>query len=810
MRCCIAVTCLMCVATMPKTGWGQFIVAHRGASYDAPENTLAAFRQAWEQGADAIEGDFYLTSDGKIVCTHDKTTKRVAPHQRELTVARSTLEQLRQLDVGSWKGKEFAGERMPSLDEVLATVPPGKRIFVEIKCGPEIVAPLRKRLAASKLSDQQIVIIAFDEAVVEACRRLMPQYKCNWLTSYEKENERAAWKPAKQVVVAKLRRTKATGLGTKGNEEVIDRKFVDHVHDLGCEFHVWTVNEADAANRFAALGVDSITTDRPALIRKALASPKADPMRELQRQAVENGFSPAAHWGWNAGTYTLWGTHSNRLVPIYTFGTKGAGKDIDLDDYQGANSLYRDEAAVTRLYGRLTTNTVNPHAEYLDLTNVFDIQRAALAAGKKHIFLVIFDGMDWQTARAAAIYNQQRITYTSGRGDGTHFQQYTASGTSQFGLVVTSPHNDGTKVDVDTQTVTNPGGTTPGGYDAERGGTHPWTAADDFEYLVSDKSATLRHAYTDSASAAASMTAGIKTYNHAINVDSTGRRVATIAHRAQSAGYAVGAVTSVPISHATPAAAYAHNVHRSDYQDLTRDMLGLPSISHPEQPLRGLDVLIGGGFGTDRNTDQAQGANFVPGNAYLTADDLRAADVEHGGRYVVAVRTEGVSGAKRLAEAAAQARKSSARLLGFYGVGSAKGHLPYQTADGRYNPTIGRQKTAEQYTSGDLLENPTLADMTRAALTVLEADDDGFWLMVEAGDVDWANHDNSLDNSIGAVNSGDAAVKAITDWVERHSNWQQSLMIVTADHGHYLVLDRPELLIRPSARAQAQSKSGRD
>jgi len=84
--------------------------------------------------------------------------------------------------------------------------------------------------------------------------------------------------------------------------------------------------------------------------------------------------------------------------------------------------------------------------------------------------------------------------------------------------------------------------------------------------------------------------------------------------------------------------------------------------------------------------------------------------------------------------------------------------------------------------------------MTTAALTVLEKNPKGFWLMVEAGDVDWANHDDNIDNSIGAVNSGDAAVKAITDWVEQHSNWMESLLIVTADHGHYLVLEKPELL----------------
>ena len=67
--------------------------------------------------------------------------------------------------------------------------------------------------------------------------------------------------------------------------------------------------------------------------------------------------------------------------------------------------------------------------------------------------------------------------------------------------------------------------------------------------------------------------------------------------------------------------------------------------------------------------------------------------------------------------------------------------------------------------------------------------------MVEAGDVDWANHDNNLDNSIGAVNSGDRAFRVITDWVEKRSNWDETVVIVTADHGHYLWLDRPEGLI---------------
>src|SRR5262245_61979826 len=112
------------------------IIAHRGASHDAPENTLAAFRLAWQQDADGIECDFYLTRDEAIACIHDETTKRTAGV--DLTIADATLDQLRGLDVGSWKDKRWAGERIPLIEQVFQTIPKGKRIYIEVKCGPEI------------------------------------------------------------------------------------------------------------------------------------------------------------------------------------------------------------------------------------------------------------------------------------------------------------------------------------------------------------------------------------------------------------------------------------------------------------------------------------------------------------------------------------------------------------------------------------------------------------------------------------------------------------------------------------------------
>ncbi len=522
----------------------------------------------------------------------------------------------------------------------------------------------------------------------------------------------------------------------------------------------------------------------------------ADHIREIQQQAITDNAASFGHWGTEPGNYTQWKTHSNRLVPVYTFGTKGAGDGIDLDDYRGENSLYRDAARVQRLYGRVPERTVDPNADWMDQTNVADIQRAAVAAGRKFVFLVVFDGMDWQTTRAAAILNENAVSYSAGRGTGTHFQDYDADGTAQFHYFVTSPHNEGTDVDVDTQTVKNPGGTVFGGYDASAGGSTPWAVPADAGYLVGKPAdGNPKHAYTDSSSSASSLTAGIKSYNNGVNVGVAGEQIVTIAHDLQDRGWAVGAVSSVPISHATPACAYAHNVTRNDYQDISRDMLGLPSIAHPDHPLAGMDVVIGGGYGTTGQQGKSQGSNYEPGNIYLADSDLQRVSIDNGGRYVTAVRTSGADGRSLLRDAAMQAREGQHRLLGFFGVGAYNGHLPFQTADGNYDPVPGNGKKAEVLTPEDVSENPTLAEMTVAAISVLETNPHGFWLMVEAGDVDWANHDNNIDNSIGAVNSGDAAVRAITDWVEQHSNWNESLVIVTADHGHMLELTKPELLV---------------
>jgi alkaline phosphatase len=209
--------------------------------------------------------------------------------------------------------------------------------------------------------------------------------------------------------------------------------------------------------------------------------------------------------------------------------------------------------------------------------------------------------------------------------------------------------------------------------------------------------------------------------------------------------------------------------------------------------LPGVDVLLGTGWGVTKESVPEQGANFIPGNMFLADADLKRVDAAHGGKYRVVQRTPGVDGAAALRNAACEAAAGEQRLLGFFG--TIMGHLPFRTADGGYNPTVGARGIPEMYYEEDLRENPTLPQMAVAALDVLSTNPQGFWLMVEAGDVDWANHDNNLDNSIGAVISGDNAFRAVCDWIEKHGGWQDTLLIVTSDHGHDLVLLDPTALV---------------
>jgi len=227
------------------------VVAHRGASADAPENTIAAFNSAWEQGADVIEGDFQLTSDGHIVCIHDKDTLRVSGIR--LIVKESTLEELKQLDMGWYFHGIFSpfsckylttvcalpdksfDEKIPTIQQVFATIPDNKKILVEVKCGIEILPVLMKQIQLSKLDLSQIGIIAFDQKVIKQCKLIEPRLIALWLNDFNAINDIA-------FIISTLIDIKADGLLSNNTTS---EQLRNEVIKQGLIYNIWASDDID-------------------------------------------------------------------------------------------------------------------------------------------------------------------------------------------------------------------------------------------------------------------------------------------------------------------------------------------------------------------------------------------------------------------------------------------------------------------------------------------------------------------------------------------------------------------------------------
>lgn len=242
------------------------IVAHRGASYDAPENTLASIALGWAQAADLLEIDVRLTRDGAVVLLHDDTFARTGGHPAAPQAL--DLAAIRRLDAGVWKAPHFAGQRVPVLAEALAAVPADKGILIEIKCGAEIIPALQRALAKATLPPERLHLICFDYEVLRAAKAAMPQFKALLLAGGTHEGRPRP--PADlDALIAAARAANFDGLDL-GDDWPIAPAFVRRVHAAGLLLHIWTVNNGARARELATAGVDGITTDRPGWLRNQL------------------------------------------------------------------------------------------------------------------------------------------------------------------------------------------------------------------------------------------------------------------------------------------------------------------------------------------------------------------------------------------------------------------------------------------------------------------------------------------------------------------------------------------------------------
>jgi len=244
------------------------IIAHRGASYLAPENTMASVMLGWEKGAD-VEVDVHLSKDNRIVVIHDSSTKRTG--EIDIKVKEATSKELRKLDVGRFKSEEYAGEQIPFLADIIETIPLGRKLYVEIKCEKEVLPILRKLIIQSgKLS--QIGIIGFDLETVAMSRELIdvPTY---WLKGTEKDEETEEWIPHDPQLVQIAKNKGLDGLDV--HYAGVTKEFADAVKASEQKLYVWTVDKPEEAIRLVELGVDGITTNRPGWLREQLKD-KAD------------------------------------------------------------------------------------------------------------------------------------------------------------------------------------------------------------------------------------------------------------------------------------------------------------------------------------------------------------------------------------------------------------------------------------------------------------------------------------------------------------------------------------------------------
>jgi glycerophosphoryl diester phosphodiesterase len=224
---------------------------------------MASVMLGWEKGAD-VEVDVHLSKDNRILVIHDSSTKRTG--KIDLIVKETEHRELRKLDVGIFKADKFAGEQIPFLADIIETIPTGRKLYVEIKCGKEVLPILEKLITESdKMS--QIVIIGFDLETVTISKELIdvPTY---WLKGTEKDKETEKWIPHNPQLVQIAKNKGLDGLDV--HYAGVNKEFTDAVKASGQKLYTWTVDDPEEAIRLVELGVAGITTNRPQWLRQQL------------------------------------------------------------------------------------------------------------------------------------------------------------------------------------------------------------------------------------------------------------------------------------------------------------------------------------------------------------------------------------------------------------------------------------------------------------------------------------------------------------------------------------------------------------
>jgi len=230
------------------------IFAHRGASFDAPENTLPAFELALQQGSKAIEFDVHLTKDGEIVVCHDDEIQRTTDGTGY--IFEQTLDELKERDAGSWFAPEFAGTKIPTLDEVLQKCSKDIFINIEIKNVPIFHQGIEEKIIEKLHSYQYIdnvVISSFDHTALLRVQQLEPKLKLGILFG--------------DHLVEPWNYVKSTGIKAYSVHPIftfVTKEWVEKFHHMGMKIFAYTVDDRKYYEMLDQIGIDGIFTNIPA------------------------------------------------------------------------------------------------------------------------------------------------------------------------------------------------------------------------------------------------------------------------------------------------------------------------------------------------------------------------------------------------------------------------------------------------------------------------------------------------------------------------------------------------------------------
>jgi glycerophosphoryl diester phosphodiesterase len=240
----------------PRAGESPFIVAHRGISAKAPENTLASFRLAVRApGIDMVELDVRLTKDDQVIVLHDRTLQRTTTGNG--TARKYALEELKKYDAGSWFDPAFKQERIPTLTEVLQLVGPSRWVDIEIKS--ELLEARRRRLVLDRVLDvvdqsglnESVFFSSFDHHLIAELKRMRPDVITGALYNFFRDFGRLPSKLAGRANASVF-------ICAKGE---LQHSMIGDAHAHGIAVYVYTLNSVKDAKRMTQLGVDGIISD---------------------------------------------------------------------------------------------------------------------------------------------------------------------------------------------------------------------------------------------------------------------------------------------------------------------------------------------------------------------------------------------------------------------------------------------------------------------------------------------------------------------------------------------------------------------